>query len=106
MAHRLEHPEVEIVGLVITLRLREIAVVTLGGGFDGRFVFELPGLGQVSQSTNGLDIFGATFADKQRAFPIFLQVMRVLGDAADQDQRPALLVQAVRNHGAERKTGH
>src|SRR5471030_2959276 len=32
--------------------------------------------------------------------------MSVLGNAADQDQRPALLVQAVRDHRAKRETGH
>jgi hypothetical protein len=32
--------------------------------------------------------------------------MRVLGDAADKDQRPTLFVQTVRNHGAKRETGH
>ncbi|MCY1173579.1 hypothetical protein D9M73_137440 [compost metagenome] len=93
-------------GLVITLRLREVAVVTLGSGFDGGFVFELLRLRQIGQATNGLDIFSPTLTHEQRAFRIFLQIMGVLGDAADQDQRPALLVQAVRNHGAERKTGH
>jgi hypothetical protein len=36
VAHRVEHPEIEIVGLVVVLRIGEIAVVTLGGGFDSR----------------------------------------------------------------------
>ncbi|MNP78507.1 hypothetical protein D3C76_1761380 [compost metagenome] len=63
-------------------------------------------LGQVGQATNGLDVFGPTLAYEQRAFWILLQVVGVLGDAADQDQRPAELVQAVRNHGTERETRH
>ena len=104
--HGFEHPEIEIVGLVVALRLREIAVVTLGGRFDRGLVFELFCFGEISQATNGLHIVGLTFAHKKRAFRIFLQVMGVLGDAADKDQRPTLLVQAIRNHGAKRETGH
>jgi hypothetical protein len=53
-----------------------------------------------------LYIFSATFAHEQRTFRIFLQVMSVLSDAADKDQGPTLLVQAVWNDGAERKAGH
>jgi len=40
MAYRFEHPEIEIVGLVVILRIGEIAVVTLGSGFNGGSVFE------------------------------------------------------------------
>ncbi len=106
MTHRLEHPKIKIVGLVIALGLREIAVVTLGGGFDGCLILELFGFGEVGQATDGLCVFSPTLADEQRAFRIFLQVVGVLGDAADQDQRPAQFVQAVRNHRTKRETGH
>jgi len=106
MAYRSEYPEIEIVSLVVVLRIREVAIVTFGGHFDGGWVFEFFCFRKIGQATNGLCVFGPSLAHKQRALRVFLQIVRVLGDAADQDQRPALLVQAVRNHGAERETGH
>ncbi|MNV12749.1 hypothetical protein D3C71_1033620 [compost metagenome] len=101
-----KYPEIEIMGIVVALRLREIAVVTLGGCFDGSFVFELLRFSQISQTTDRLYVFSAALTHEQRAFRVFLQIVGVLGDTADQDQRPALLVQTVRNHGAERETGY
>ncbi len=106
VTYLVEYPEIEIMGLVIVLRIGEITIVTLGRRFDGYGVLELFRLGQVSQPTNGLYVFCLPFTHQQRAFRIFLQIMRVLSDAADKDQRPALLIQAVGNHGAKRKTGH
>ncbi len=106
VAYRFEHPEIEIVGLVIVLRIREIAVVTLGCRFDGCGVLEFFPFSQVGQPTNGLHVFGLAFTHQQRAFRILQQVVSVLSDAADKDQRPALFVQTVRNHGAKRETGH
>jgi hypothetical protein len=63
-------------------------------------------LGQIGQAPHGLHVVGLALAHQQRTLRVLLQVVGVLGDAADQDQRPALLVQAVRHHGAERETGH
>ncbi|VVN40245.1 hypothetical protein PS645_05362 [Pseudomonas fluorescens] len=40
MTHGLEYPEIEIMGLVIILRLGEIAVVAIGSSVDGAIVFK------------------------------------------------------------------
>ncbi|MNH26869.1 hypothetical protein D3C79_869500 [compost metagenome] len=98
VAHRLEHPEVEIVGFVVVARFREIAVIALGSSFNHRRLIELLRIGQNGQTTNGLHVFSVTLAHQQRTFGIFLQVMGVLGDPADQNQRIAVGIQAVRHH--------
>ena len=101
-----EHPEIEIVGLVVVGRIREVAVVALGRSFDDGRVFQLLGFGQVGQAPHGLHIIGLALTHQQRTLGISLQVVGVLGNAADQDQRAALLVQAVGHHRAEGKAGH
>src|SRR5690606_21202759 len=84
----------------------EIAVVARGSCFYRANVLELHGCGVSSQSTNGMHVFGSDLAYKQGAYLDFLQVMGVLGNSTDQNQRPALLIQAVRNDRSERKTRH
>ena len=106
MTHRVEYPEVEIVGLVVVRRLREVPIVAPRCGFNRCFVVDPLRLSQIGQAPDGLDIFGFALAHQQRAFRIFLQIVGVLGDSADQNQRSALLVQAIWHHGAEGKAGH
>ncbi|MOA51003.1 hypothetical protein D3C78_1740920 [compost metagenome] len=65
MTDRLQHPEVEVMGVVIVPRVREIAVVALGGGFDRSGVLDHPRLGQIGQSPHGLYVFGLALAHQQ-----------------------------------------
>ncbi|MNF64782.1 hypothetical protein D3C84_465250 [compost metagenome] len=95
---RFQAPEIEIVGAVVIHRLGEIAVVAGSGGFNLGFALYLPGLGQQSQAPRCLDVLGAALAHQQRTFRVLLQVMGVLGDTADQDQRPAFGIQAIGHH--------
>ena len=106
MTNRVEHPEIEIMGSVIALRLGKVAVVTLGCGFNGCGIAQLHGFGQHGKTANSLHLFSAPLPHHQGTLGILAQVVGVLGDAADQDQWSPQLIQAIRHHGAEGKSRH
>lgn len=106
VAYRLQHPEVEIVSLMVAGSVREVAVVTLGGSLDGVCLDQLVRFGHYRKAPHRLHILSFALTYQQRALGIFLQVVGVLGNAAYEDQRVAVSVQAVRHHRAERVAGH
>lgn len=97
-AHRFQPPEVEVMGLVIAARIREIAVIALRSSCNLPFVIQLPRLREQRKTADRLHILRSTLAHQQRALAVLLEVVGVLGDAADQNQRIAVSIQAVRHH--------
>lgn len=90
VTHWLQHPEVEVVGLVVVGGVREIAVVALGSRFDSSLVDQLVRFGHHGQAPYGLHILSLALTHQQRTLGVFLQVVGVLGDSADEDQRVAV----------------
>lgn len=105
-AHGLQYPEIEIVDAVVIARFGKVAVIAPRGGLDDWRIDQLPRLGQQRQASGRLHILRRTLAHQQRAFVVGLEIAGVLGDTADQQQRPAVGIQAIRHGRAERKTGH
>lgn len=105
-AHRQQYPEVEVMSRVITARISKITVVALGRRLDLGGISQWPRLCQQSQTTSSLHIFGAALTYQQGTLGIFLQIVGVLGNATDQDQRVALSIQTIGHHRAERKAGY
>src|SRR5690606_34540337 len=84
-------------------RLRKVAVIARRGGGDLGVIVQLARFSQQRQPAGRLHIGGAALAHQQRTSAIGLQVMGVLGDAADQQQGPSVAVQAIRHYRTERK---
>ncbi len=87
-------------------RIGEIPVVTLCGHVDGVGLDQLTGLSEQGQTAGGLHVFGVALANQQRTARVGLEIARVLSDPTDENQWPALLVEAVGHHRTEGKPGH
>ena len=106
MPYRFKVPEIEIMCLMIILRLGEVAIVTLRCGFYRLRGFKPPSLSHHRQTAHCLNIFSSTLAHQNGTTRVEFQVMGVLSDPADEEQRPSLGVQAIRHNRAERITRH
>jgi hypothetical protein len=98
-APRFERVEVEIVGAIVVVGLREPAVVaqrqfTLLGREPSRVT-------QHRHAPGGLQIRFRAVEQGQGHASIGADVLGVLGDGGDQDQRPAALIEAVGHDRAE-----
>ncbi|MNY55312.1 hypothetical protein D3C86_1912790 [compost metagenome] len=106
MTDRLEHPEIKVMDRVIALRFGEVPVIALGSGLDGLRLNDFLGLGHHGQAAHGLHVFRVALTYQHGALGVLLQVVSVLGDAADQDQWMTLGIQAIWHYRTKWITRH
>ena len=63
--HGLQAPEIKVMGLVITTRVGEVAVITRSRRVNLRQVTQLPRLSEKRQTSHRLHVLGTTLADQQ-----------------------------------------